>query len=230
MTVAALTPLRQAIGERTVAWGILILSAVVGYYMLQLIAVSIGLWQIPNYFVWYDYIGNVQRIFEGTPSLSDALKIMQGEWLIEAGHKSYDFGKGVALWSLNVQPMRILLISLAGGMVAACILMLLHGRAATSGRRSTRFLSIGAVAAGTLLVAISNATLSWVVACLSPSWIATLHMIGLDAFFVDSIEPYGSAVAYAGFASLSAGTYGLSWSLSERPSTARSFAQPVVQE
>ena len=152
-------------------------------------------------------------IFAGTPSMSDAFTIMQDEWLIETGHKSYAFGNGVALWSLNVQPIRILQISIAGGLIAACILTLRRGcQQVTSGHWLARLASVSVAALGAGLVAVGNATLSWVVACLSPSWIATLHMIGIDSTLVESIEPYGSAVVYTGFALLIAGSLGVSWS------------------
>lgn len=227
---AALSPMLAVIRARTLSWAAIAVGILVGYYVLQLAAVSFGLWQLPNYFVWYDYIGNVQRIFAGTPSSSDALKIMQDEWLIETGHKSYAYGNGVALWSLNVQPMRILQILMAGGLIAACALMLRSGRQTMISRqRAVRFSCVALAGLGAAMVAVGNATLSWVVACLSPSWIATLHMIGLDANVVDSIEPYGAAVTFIGFVFLTAGSVGVSASLSDAAHIGHRFSKHAAQ-
>lgn len=204
-----LRPLSRDIVESKGLWLSLTVGFVVAYYVLQLGGVWVGLGQAPNYIVWYDYFGNIRQIFDGTPSWSDAITIAQDEWLIEAGHMNYDFGKGVALWSLNVQPPRILQVLVAGALMATIVVLLRGPRTA----KISRAANAGVVAAallGIFCVSISNATLSWVVACLSPSWIATLHMIGMDGDLVNALEPYGGPLTIAGFCLLAASLAGLS--------------------
>jgi hypothetical protein len=58
--------------------------------------------------------------------------------------------------------------------------------------------------AGAGLVALTGATMPWVVCCASPSWIVGLTMLGMSVATADWLEPVGVWLNVAGFALLAA--------------------------
>ena len=162
----------------------------------------------PNYAVTYDWLGNVAEIIRATPSLSDIGAIIAQEWLFEVGRMNYDFGNGISEWSLNINPAKVLVVCLLGGLVATLTTLVAGRRAQCS---STRLGGAGAAGGlGAALVAMTNVTLAWVVCCATPSWVVGLAILGLGVSSSLWLEQFGWWIEYAGFVLLLASLYVLS--------------------
>jgi hypothetical protein len=153
---------------------------------------------LPNYAVVYDWPGAVAMIVRSTPSAADWMAIINQEWLIEIGRMNYDYGTGISEWSLNVIPSRLVVLMALGTLCGLCVRLARSpacGRVATGG---------GAAAAGlgAVLVAMTNATMSWVVCCAGPTWVVGLAMMGLGVSTSLALERTGSWLSLAGFALL----------------------------
>lgn len=172
------------------------LALVIGYYALQLAALMVRFGAWPNYAHVYDWPGAVMHILRSTPSLTDALAIISGEWLFELGHMNHDFGPGISEWSLNVQPVQSLVLLLFGILLFTYFAMLgrlrRHDCSLRSGDRT-----LGAVAGS--LVAVTSTSMSWVVCCATPTWVVGLSMLGLGVSASLLIEPFGPWLLAAGF-------------------------------
>ncbi|MEM7472542.1 MAG: hypothetical protein AAF340_14420 [Pseudomonadota bacterium] len=199
--------------RKLILWGLgfAILSQV-----LMMIALIVRFQAIPNYVTFYDWIGNVAWIIQSTPSWSDIPPIIAEEWLIEIGFMNYDYGNGISEWSLNVVPSRLVVMFGLGALVGLCVLL---NRARTCAWEQKRGLA-AATGVGTVLVAMTNATMSWVVCCATPSWVVGLAMLGLGVSTSLALETLGPLLAGSGFTILSALALYLAWSQSrgERPS------------
>ncbi len=198
----ALPTMWQAIRARPLGWLAISLGWVVLYYTGLLMALVYQFQEWPNYATLYDWPANIARIFASTPSLSDAIQIARDEWLVEIGYLNTDYGMGISEWSLTLLPAKMLVI-LAMGMILATIWALNAAR--------TRSCSVGeggaAVATtgiGAGLVALTNATMTWVVCCAAPSWIVGLTMLGLSTATANWLEPLGLWLKLAGFVLLGA--------------------------
>ncbi|MCV3273299.1 hypothetical protein [Roseobacter sinensis] len=177
------------------------------FQVFMMLALILRFQAFPNYVTFYDWIGNVSWIVQSTPAWSDILPIIWEEWLIEIGKMNYDYGTGISEWSLNVVPSRLLVLFALGAMVSLCLALLrrdsCEAGASTTLRATTGF--------GALLVAMTNATMSWVVCCATPSWVVGLAMLGLGVSTSLALETMGPVLSGAGFGLLFALILVLAW-------------------
>ena len=185
-------------------WG---LATAVLFQVFMMIALIVRFQAVPNYVTFYNWIGNVAWIVQSTPSWGDMPAIIAEEWLIEIGFMNYDYGNGISEWSLNVVPSRMLVLFGLGAMIALCISLL---RADTCSVQSGRSVRLGA-GVGAFLVAMTNATMSWVVCCATPSWVVGLAMLGLGVSTSLALETMGPLLSISGFSILSALILYLAW-------------------
>lgn len=175
--------------------------------VLMMIALMVRFQALPNYWIGYDWIGNVIHIVKSTPSWRDVLPIVNQEWLIEIGKMNYDYGMGVSEWSLNVVPIRMMVLFVLGALVALCLSLLRADKCdAKTGTTLRATTGIGAV-----LIAMTNATMSWVVCCAAPSWVVGLAMLGLGVSTSLALETMGPALNLAGFGLLICTVVLLAW-------------------
>lgn len=177
------------------------------FQVFMMLALMVRFQALPNYVTFYDWLGNVAWIIQSTPSWKDWLPIIWEEWLIEIGYMNYDFGNGLSEWSLNVVPSRLFVLFVLGAMVALCLALVrrdtCEGKASTTLRATT---GIGAI-----LVAMTNATMSWVVCCATPTWVVGLAMLGLGVSTSLALETMGPVLTYAGFGTLVGLIFFLAW-------------------
>ena len=177
------------------------------FQVLMLVALIVRFQALPNYVTTYDWFGNVAWIIQSTPSWRDIPPIVWEEWLIEIGHMNYDFGSGISEWSLNVVPSRLLVLFILGAMVSLCLALVRRdtcdGKAVGTLRATTGL--------GAFLVAMTNATMSWVVCCATPTWVVGLAMLGLGVSTSLALQSLGPVLTFAGFGTLSALILVLAW-------------------
>jgi hypothetical protein len=196
--MSTLATIGSAIAKRWILWIATAIGFVVSYNLLLLAALAVRFGELPNYATLYDYPGNVLRIFENTPSITDAIQIAGDEWLLEVGHMNYQYGNGISEWSLTVLPANLAVV-LAGGVLLATVIVLLFPGTGRSCAAVTKGGAVGAAGGGAALLGLSNATLSWVVCCAAPNWVASLAMLGMSVSWAFWLEPYGHAITGAGF-------------------------------
>lgn len=185
------------------------------FQVLMLIALMVRFQALPNYAVGYDWIGNVIHIIRSTPSWSDIPPIINQEWLIEIGKMNYDYGTGISEWSLNVVPVRMAVLFVLGVLVALCSSLIRKDSCdLTTGTTLRATTGLGAV-----LIAMTNATMSWVVCCAAPSWVVGLAMLGLGVSTSLALETMGPALNAAGFGLLLATIFFLAWRKTVRAKT-----------
>lgn len=177
------------------------------FQLFMLVALIVRFQALPNYVTGYDWISNVIWIIKSTPSWSDIPPIIWEEWLLEIGKMNYDYGIGISEWSLNVVPSRLLVLFILGAMVSLC-LSLTKRETCTAGSANTLRATTGL---GALLVATTNATMSWVVCCATPSWVVGLAMLGLGVSTSLALESMGPILTYGGFGLLVALIVYLAW-------------------
>ncbi|MEE2730853.1 MAG: hypothetical protein VYA55_08510 [Pseudomonadota bacterium] len=180
------------VGNNLKRWWAMTLAIVAAYYLLLLLSLIIRFGNVPNYVNLFDWWGNLIRIFESTPSLSDSLTIIKDEWLLEVGYMNYDFGMGISEWSLFIVPTKVLMVLLLGGLVSTNFLLLRHSQTCQVVSPMDARTSGTATGIGASLMAIASITLSWVVCCSTPTWVVGLAMLGLGATTALWLEPLGS--------------------------------------
>ena len=198
---AALARAGAEIGGRKGTFLAVLVGVVALYYASLFGAMLVRFGQVPNYVTVYDWPANVWHVFASTPSLVDAFAIARQEWLIEIGFMNYSFGHGIAEWNVTVGPARLAMVLLAGLLVSACAVQTFPGsRAACSA--PARRAALAAAGGGAFLVGLANATLHWVVACATPTWTATLAMLGMTPAMALWLEPLDAPMIGAGYALL----------------------------
>lgn len=218
---AALALVRDTAAARwrpLLLWG---LGFAIGFQALMLAALMIRFGQLPNYIEFYDWPGAVWRIVESTPSWRDMAPIIAEEWLLEIGFMTTEYGAGISVWSLNVVPSRLAVLFVLGALTGLSVEI-------ASGRSCTAQAAGGASAAtglGALLVAMTNATMSWVVCCAAPSWVVGLAMMGVGVSTSLALEHLGSALTAAGFGLLVLSILGVAWIRTR--ATTRPASQPA---
>lgn len=165
------------------------------FQVFMMLALIVRFQAMPNYVTFYDWIGNVSWIIQSTPSWSDIMPIVWEEWLIEIGRMNYDYGTGISEWSLNVVPSRLIVLFILGATLSLCLALLRRDQC--SGATSTTLRATTGL--GAVLVAMTNATMSWVVCCATPSWVVGLAMLGLGVSTSLALETMGPVLSYAGF-------------------------------
>ncbi len=205
--MAVLSTLGAAVRDN---WRGMVLHGLVFALLFQvamLVALVARFQDLPNYVTFYDWPGNVAWIVQSTPSWSDMAPIIWEEWLIEIGRMNYDYGTGISEWSLNVIPSRLLVLFALGAMVSLCLALLRRDSCGTGTSATLR----ATTGAGALLVAMTNATMSWVVCCATPSWVVGLAMMGLGVSTSLALQTMGPALMGTGFGLLAALIVFLAW-------------------
>ncbi len=190
--------------KRMVLFGLLF---AVLFQCLMMVALIVRFQSLPNYSEFYNWFGNVVWIVQSTPSLRDMLPIINEEWLIEIGKMNYDYGTGISEWSLNVVPTRLMVLFILGATIELCLALM---RREECDRTTSTTLRAGA-GLGAILVAMTNATMSWVVCCAAPSWVVGLAMLGLSVSTSLALETLGPALNLVGFGLLAATILFLAW-------------------
>ncbi len=168
---------------------------VVMYYGSLLLLTMLRFGEIPNYVEFYDIFKIYAGIFEGTPSLSDALMILKDEAWIETGYKNPDY-YGVATWSYMLIPPKMLLVLLLGMLLGVFSILVTSKRKACA--RGVDKKMVAAAGVGSSLVCLTSATLTWVVCCATPSWVVALAMLGMNASLALFLEPLGQVMMLLG--------------------------------
>ncbi len=190
------------------------------FQLLMLVALMVRFQAFPNYIVGYNWVSNVVLIIKSTPSWSDIAPIIWEEWLLEIGKMNYDYGTGISEWSLNVIPSRLFVLFILGAMVSLCLALTKPGTCVAGSPGTLR----ATTGLGAVLVAMTNATMSWVVCCASPTWVVGLAMLGLGVSTSLALETMGPFLTGSGFGLLSALILFLAWRKS-RPDTNK-LAEP----
>jgi len=180
-------------------WNILLLTSfgfLVLYYVGLLLVTMLRFGEIPNYVEFYDVIGTYRLIFEGTPSLQDALPILVDEPWFEAGYKNPEY-YGVATWSFMLIPPKMFLVFIMGILLGIFAVLVSYSRNVACSVKTDKRL-FAAAGMGSALISLTSATLTWVVCCATPSWVVALAMLGMSASLALWLEPLGHFLSVAG--------------------------------
>ena len=186
----------RTIRARIGLWLTLTAAFTLGYYLLLMASLVLRFGNLPNYATAYNWPGNVWTIIRSTPSLRDMPPIIAEEYLLEFGYMNYDYGLGISEWALNILPFKVMLMLVLSGLLSANLLLLRSKTACSSG---TRLRSGAATGLGAGFVAVTSATMSWVVCCATPTWIVGLSMLGLGVSTAFYFEPLGPWLTSAGY-------------------------------
>ena len=207
--------LRETIAKNRRAWLAMTLGFTVLYHLGLLASASLSIGHLPNYIRFYDWPANVLRIIHSTPAIADMLPIINDEWLIETGALNYDYGHGIAEWSLAIIPSHVLVTLLLSALVATSILLLRRSREVCP--LAERGAGVATTGVGALFVGTANITMTWVACCATPTWVVGLSLIGVETSSAFVLLPYGNALTGGGFAVLAVTTYWLAWRCVPRP-------------
>jgi hypothetical protein len=201
------TALDGLVRRRGVVTGFVVGFPVV-FYVLLLAALVIRYGDLPNYVTPYNWPANVWHIIVSTGSLADIVKIAADEWLLEIGSMNYEYGNGIADWSLSILPHKLLILCLSGALIGLNVALLLEQKTiGTLRQQIVQACQLGLLAsAGALGASVTNATVFSVVHCATPSWVGSLAVLGFDSYDLFAIEPYGPVICAAGLAALAAAT------------------------
>ena len=216
----------NAVLSRKLLWVSTVLLFTVTYYAGLLLAAVIRFRELPNHFNLLNWPRNIGRIIEGTPSFADAWNIIGDEWVLDIGRMNYSYGHGVAEWAMTIITAKLVVIIGVGALVATALALVLQLRAEGAldlpGRHGVVTTIIGAA-----LVGVGNATLHWAVACATPSWVASLAMLGMSPALALWLEPVGSFVTAGGFLFLLSALALLAQERTQGPSDHRSAYSPT---
>lgn len=187
----------RSIAERPRLWLAITFGFPVLFYGIMLVTLMIRFQAVPNYFEFYNWFGNVAEIIRSTPSVSDMLPIIGQEWLFETGHMNYDYGHGISEWSLYLVPPKILAVLLLGAGTATMTSLMLFNRRVCQASALNGASATGGLGAG--LVGLTNVTISWVVCCSTPNWVAGLSILGLGVSTSFMLEPFGPYLEWGGY-------------------------------
>lgn len=188
----------QAIRQQWMLWLLLVLAFPLLYYGGLLLVTIIRFHEVPNYVEVYNIIQVYQQIFEGTPSMKDALRILIDEAWIEMGYKNPDY-YGIATWSYMLIPPKMLVVGVMSVLVATFITLRVYSREQSCPMNNQGRL-YAAAGIGSGLVGLGSATLTWVVCCATPSWVVGLAMLGLSSSLALTLEPFGKIINSLGIA------------------------------
>ncbi len=189
-------------------WRRLVLGCALGFpivfYFVLLAIPVLRYGHLPNYVTPYDWFGNVARIIASTGSISDMVPIILNEWLLEIGYMDMNWGHGIAEWSLSLQPHKILLVALTGGLIGLNLgLMLERLEAHATPQECLRAGASGVLtSAGALFTGLTNATLFSIACCSTPSWVGSFAILGVESSSAFALEPYGTAGSILGLVML----------------------------
>lgn len=200
---------QDAVGANWRRWLIITVGFILTYYAAQVLVLELRFGHWPNYITLYDYPANVARIVRHTPSPIDMIPIIADEWLLEVGYMNYDFGHGIAEWSLAILPTKLLAVTLLGAVIGFDFLLWRRARRVCPAEQ--RPVVLGAAGIGAVLFGLTNVSLTWVVCCATPSWVVSLTLLGFDSAVSLSLQPYGVWLALAGALLLAGATLWLGW-------------------
>jgi len=207
--------LRQTISRSRRAWLAMTLGFSTLYYLGLLVSASLSTGHWPNYVTFYNWPANVWRIICSTPAIADMPGIISDEWLIETGAINYNYGHGIAEWSLAVMPTHVAVTLLLAALIATSILLLRRSHEVCP--LAERGAGATATGIGALFVGTANITMTWVSCCATPTWVVGLSLIGIESSSAFALLPYGGALTGGGFAVLAVTTYWLAWRCAPRP-------------
>jgi hypothetical protein len=194
-----------AVMARKRLWLLVTLGFVVVYYGGLLLSLVIRFGELPNYVRLHDYIGDIVVIVRSTPSVRDMVPIILDQWLLEFGYINRDYGHGIAEWSIEIIPPKLLIVLAVGALVATNLALLERFPPACA--RVVRCSGAAATGVGAVLVGFTSITMMWVVCCAAPTWAVGLALLGVGVSTAFGLEPYGTGITLAGFAVLLGTTY-----------------------
>lgn len=167
-------------------------------FLLGVLVVKYG--HLPNYVTRHDWLHNVLGIIRGTPSVRDMMPIILNEWLLEIGYMDYQYGHGVADWSLSIIPHKLAIMSFAGALIGLNVALLAERQATRSlAQECTRACRSGFFAClGALCTGMTGATVFSVACCAAPSWAGSLTILGMGTSLAFALEPYGPFASLVG--------------------------------
>lgn len=172
------------------------------YYVALLLLTMLRFGEIPNYVEFYDIFAIYGLIWEGTPSVSDMIPIMLDEAWVETGYKNPDY-YGVATWSYMLIPPKMLLVLSMGVLLGLFVVFNVYRRETGACAVPIPLLGdrglVAATGVSSSFIALTSATLTWVVCCATPSWSVALAMLGMSATLALWLEPIGNVLTVAGF-------------------------------
>jgi len=197
--------IENAVFARKGLWLLITGGFVIAYYAGLLLSLVIRFGEAPNYLTVHDFAHNVLVIIRSTPSVRDMVPIILDEWLIEVGYINRDYGHGVAEWSMEIIPAKLLIMLALGALVA--INLVLARRSPPSCARRARYSAVAATGVGASLVGFTSITAMWVVCCATPTWAVALALLGVGVSTAFGLEPFGTSITLAGFTVLLGATY-----------------------
>lgn len=175
------------------------------YYILVLLFTVVRFQEIPNYVAFENVFHVYHMVFANTPSFIDALSIIAQESFFETGFKDPHY-YGIATWSFSLVPPKMLVVFVMSALMTTYIILKSHTKQAVCLlKRSTSVPSpklTGAAGLGTMLVSLTNITLSWVACCATPNWSVALTMLGLSSSISLWLNPYGTYITIIGLVML----------------------------
>jgi hypothetical protein len=194
----------RAIISGLARWRAVVFACAVGFpilfYLLLLGILIVKYGHLPNYVTRHDWIHNVLGIIHGTPSVRDMVPIVLNEWLLEIGYMDYQYGHGVADWSLSIIPHKLAIMSLAGALIGLNVALLAERQASRSfSQECTRTCRSGFFTClGALCTGMTSATVFSVACCAAPSWAGSLTILGMETSLAFALEPYGPFASLIG--------------------------------
>ena len=202
--MSTLTIIKGAVVARKGLWLAITLGFVIAYYAGLLLSVVVRFGDLPNYARLHDYAHNVLVIVRSTPSARDMVSIILDEWLLEIGYINHDYGHGIAEWSVEVIPSKLVIVLALGALVATNAMLL--RRFPPSCARALRNCGLAATGLGATLVGFTSITMMWVVCCAAPSWAVGLALLGVGVSTAFALQPFGTEITLAGFVVLGGAT------------------------
>lgn len=204
-----LSVIAGAVTARKRLWLLVTFGFVVAYYAGLLLSLVVRFGELPNYVTLHDYFGNVVVIVRSTPSLRDMVPIILDQWLLEFGYINRDYGHGIAEWSIEIIPPKLLIVFAVGALVATNLALLERFPPACA--RALRCSGAAATGVGAVLVGFTSITMMWVVCCAAPTWAVGLALLGVGVTTAFGLEPYGTGITLVGFGVLLGTTCLLAW-------------------
>jgi hypothetical protein len=203
MTV--LSTIIATVAARFGLWLAIVLGFVSAYYAGLLLTLVVRFGELPNYLTIHHFFHNIAVIVRSTPSVRDMVPIALDEWLVEVGYMNRDFGHGIAEWSLELIPAKLMVVVALGALVATNLLLV--KQLPKSCTRATSYSGTTVTGIGAALVGFTSITMMWVVCCASPTWAVGLALLGVGVSTAFGLQPFGTAITLAGFALLLTATY-----------------------
>lgn len=202
--MARLAVITQTVVAHKWRWLAIASGFVTSYYAALVASVVIRFGELPNYVTLHNFVHNVVVIVRSTPSIRDMIPIVLDEWLLEVGYMNRDYGHGIAEWSVELVPSKLLIV-IALGILVATNVLLLNRRSSCA--RPTLYTGATATGLGAALVGFTSITMMWVVCCASPTWAVGLALLGVGVSTAFGLQPFGADITLAGFGLLLAANY-----------------------